>query len=38
MLVDYDGTIALTDVSDTVMAEYVRGDWEAGGRAPTTPG
>ena len=23
ILVDYDGTIALTDVSDTVMAEYV---------------
>ena len=29
ILVDYDGTIALTDVSDTVMAEYVTGDWEA---------
>ena len=29
ILVDYDGTIALTDVSDTVMAEHVPGDWEA---------
>jgi 2-hydroxy-3-keto-5-methylthiopentenyl-1-phosphate phosphatase len=29
ILVDYDGTIALTDVSDTVMAEYVAGGWEA---------
>ncbi len=29
ILVDYDGTIALTDVSDTVMAESVGGDWEA---------
>ncbi|MGH2511105.1 MAG: HAD-IB family phosphatase [Candidatus Limnocylindrales bacterium] len=29
ILVDYDGTIALTDVSDTVMAEHVTlGDWE----------
>ena len=27
-LVDYDGTIALTDVSDTVMAEHVPGAWE----------
>jgi 2-hydroxy-3-keto-5-methylthiopentenyl-1-phosphate phosphatase len=27
--VDYDGTIAQTDVSDTVMAEFVTGDWEA---------
>jgi 2-hydroxy-3-keto-5-methylthiopentenyl-1-phosphate phosphatase len=27
--IDYDGTIALTDVSDTVMAEYVAGGWEA---------
>jgi len=27
-LVDYDGTIALTDVSDTVMAEHAPGDWE----------
>ncbi len=25
-LVDYDGTIALTDVSDTVMAEHMSGD------------
>ena len=23
LLIDYDGTIALTDVADTVMAEYV---------------
>jgi 2-hydroxy-3-keto-5-methylthiopentenyl-1-phosphate phosphatase len=29
ILVDYDGTVALTDVSDTVMAEHVAGDWEA---------
>lgn len=30
ILVDFDGTIALTDVSDTVMAEFVHvGDWEA---------
>ncbi len=31
ILVDYDGTIALTDVSDTVMAEHVvrAGAWEA---------
>jgi 2-hydroxy-3-keto-5-methylthiopentenyl-1-phosphate phosphatase len=28
ILVDYDGTIAQTDVSDTVMAEHVGGDWE----------
>ena len=28
ILVDYDGTIALTDVSDTVMAEHVPGVWE----------
>jgi len=27
-LVDYDGTIALTDVSDTIMAEHVPGMWE----------
>jgi HAD superfamily phosphoserine phosphatase-like hydrolase len=26
ILVDYDGTIALTDVSDAVMAEHVSGD------------
>jgi 2-hydroxy-3-keto-5-methylthiopentenyl-1-phosphate phosphatase len=29
LLIDYDGTVALTDVSDTVMAEYVAGGWEA---------
>jgi 2,3-diketo-5-methylthio-1-phosphopentane phosphatase len=29
ILVDYDGTVALTDVSDTVMAEHVPGLWEA---------
>ncbi len=29
ILVDYDGTIALTDVSDTVMAEHVPGPWES---------
>ena len=29
ILVDYDGTIALTDVSDTIMAEHVPGVWEA---------
>lgn len=28
LLIDYDGTIALTDVADTVMAEYVTGVWE----------
>jgi 2-hydroxy-3-keto-5-methylthiopentenyl-1-phosphate phosphatase len=28
ILVDYDGSIALTDVSDTVMAEHVPGIWE----------
>jgi 2,3-diketo-5-methylthio-1-phosphopentane phosphatase len=28
ILVDYDGTVALTDVSDTVMAEHVPGLWE----------
>ena len=28
ILVDYDGTIALTDVSDTVMAEHVPAIWE----------
>ena len=33
ILVDYDGTIALTDVSDTVMAEHVPGDWEAAAAA-----
>jgi 2,3-diketo-5-methylthio-1-phosphopentane phosphatase len=29
ILVDYDGTVALTDVSDTIMAEHVSGAWEA---------
>ncbi len=29
ILVDYDGTIALTDVSDTIMAEHVPGLWES---------
>jgi 2,3-diketo-5-methylthio-1-phosphopentane phosphatase len=29
ILVDYDGTVALTDVSDTIMAEHVPGVWEA---------
>ena len=29
ILVDYDGTVALTDVSDTVMAEHVPGIWES---------
>ena len=29
LLIDYDGTIAQTDVSDTVMAEFVQGGWEA---------
>ena len=28
ILVDYDGTIALTDVGDTIMAEFVPGAWE----------
>lgn len=28
ILVDYDGTIALTDVSDTIMYEYVQGSWD----------
>jgi 2-hydroxy-3-keto-5-methylthiopentenyl-1-phosphate phosphatase len=28
ILVDYDGTIAQTDVTDTVLAEYVTGEWE----------
>ncbi len=28
ILVDYDGTIALNDVSDQVMAEHVPVDWE----------
>jgi HAD superfamily phosphoserine phosphatase-like hydrolase len=29
ILVDYDGTVALSDVSDTIMAEHVSGAWEA---------
>jgi 2-hydroxy-3-keto-5-methylthiopentenyl-1-phosphate phosphatase len=29
ILVDYDGTIALSDVSDTVMAEHVPAIWES---------
>ena len=29
ILVDYDGTIARTDVSDTLMAEFVNAEWEA---------
>jgi 2-hydroxy-3-keto-5-methylthiopentenyl-1-phosphate phosphatase len=29
ILVDYDGTIAQTDVTDTVLAEFVTGEWEA---------
>ena len=29
ILVDYDGTIARTDVSDMLMAEYVDDEWEA---------
>ena len=29
ILVDYDGTIALTDVGDTLMAELKTKDWEA---------
>ena len=28
-LVDYDGTIAQVDVSDTLMAEFVTAEWEA---------
>jgi 2-hydroxy-3-keto-5-methylthiopentenyl-1-phosphate phosphatase len=28
ILIDYDGTISLTDVTDTVMAEHVPGVWE----------
>jgi 2-hydroxy-3-keto-5-methylthiopentenyl-1-phosphate phosphatase len=28
ILIDYDGTIALTDVTDTVLAEHVPGAWE----------
>ena len=29
ILVDYDGTIARTDVSDALMAEFVTADWES---------
>ena len=29
ILVDYDGTIARTDVSDPLMAEFVTADWES---------
>jgi 2-hydroxy-3-keto-5-methylthiopentenyl-1-phosphate phosphatase len=29
LLVDFDGTIALTDVGDAIMAAHVPGDWEA---------
>jgi len=29
ILVDYDGTIAQTDVSDAILAGFVAGDWEA---------
>jgi 2-hydroxy-3-keto-5-methylthiopentenyl-1-phosphate phosphatase len=29
ILVDYDGTIAVTDVGDTIMAVHVPGAWEA---------
>jgi 2-hydroxy-3-keto-5-methylthiopentenyl-1-phosphate phosphatase len=28
-LVDYDGTIARTDVTDAILAGFVAGDWEA---------
>ena len=28
ILVDYDGTISIDDVGDTVMAEHVPGEWE----------
>ncbi len=28
ILIDYDGTVALTDVSDTILAVHVPGDWE----------
>ncbi len=33
ILIDYDGTISLTDVTDVVMAEHVPGNWEDVGRA-----
>lgn len=29
LLVDYDGTIAQTDVSDALMAQFVTADWES---------
>lgn len=29
ILVDYDGTVAQTDVSDALMAEFVTDEWEA---------
>jgi len=29
LLIDYDGTIARTDVSDALMAGFVTGEWEA---------
>ena len=29
LLVDYDGTVSQTDVTDTLMAEFVDADWEA---------
>lgn len=29
ILVDYDGTVALTDVSDALMAQFVTDEWEA---------
>lgn len=28
ILLDYDGTVAVTDVGDTVMAEHVTAEWE----------
>jgi len=28
ILVDYDGTVAMTDVSDTILAAHVSGAWE----------
>jgi hypothetical protein len=28
ILIDYDGTISLTDVTDVVMAEHLPGNWE----------
>jgi 2-hydroxy-3-keto-5-methylthiopentenyl-1-phosphate phosphatase len=29
LLVDYDGTVSLTDVTDTLMAQFVDADWES---------